>query len=205
MPATFRAVPDWFSWDNEGGALAVGSLSGDGTQDLLVLMVDNTALWRAERAQLARLRLSELVSEISTGFIELPPSEIGLGLTRSLRVAGEAFEIDRAFVALFAEDQKSVTIEHAWERGTTAPLERRVLGGSETVPRRAGCAPRAGSTYRRFCAAWSWRSVLASRRASCSLAQKSSGAFLPVSRRRALLTRVISERTSAPAPNTTTL
>src|SRR5215204_2521880 len=43
MPATFRAVPDWFSWNNQGGGVAAGSLAGDGTQDLLVLMVDGPA------------------------------------------------------------------------------------------------------------------------------------------------------------------
>ena len=43
MPTTFRTVPDWFSWDNEGGGVAVGSLAGDGTQDLVVLMVDSPA------------------------------------------------------------------------------------------------------------------------------------------------------------------
>jgi Domain of unknown function (DUF1929) len=41
MANVFRPVPDWFSWDNQGGGIAVGSLAGDGTQDLVVLMVNN--------------------------------------------------------------------------------------------------------------------------------------------------------------------
>jgi hypothetical protein len=51
----FRPVPDWFSWQNQGGGIAVGSLAGDGTQDLAVLMVDsppgpNQGLYRFGRA-----------------------------------------------------------------------------------------------------------------------------------------------------------
>lgn len=34
-------VPDWFSWDNQHGAVTLADLDGDGRQELLVLMVDN--------------------------------------------------------------------------------------------------------------------------------------------------------------------
>jgi hypothetical protein len=54
MANVFRAVPDWFSWENQGGGVAVGSLAGDGTQDLVVLMVNspngqNQGLYRVGR------------------------------------------------------------------------------------------------------------------------------------------------------------
>lgn len=41
MPNGFMNVPDWFPWENAGGGIAVGNLSGDGRQDLVVLMVDS--------------------------------------------------------------------------------------------------------------------------------------------------------------------
>jgi hypothetical protein len=34
------AVPDWFSWQNAGAGVAVADVSGDGTADLVVFMVD---------------------------------------------------------------------------------------------------------------------------------------------------------------------
>ena len=34
-------IPDWFSWDNQGAGLAVADLNGNGTPDLLIMMVDN--------------------------------------------------------------------------------------------------------------------------------------------------------------------
>ena len=34
-------VPNWFSFENQGGGIAVADLSGDGKQDLVVFMIDN--------------------------------------------------------------------------------------------------------------------------------------------------------------------
>jgi hypothetical protein len=36
-------VPDWFSFDNQGGGVAVADVTGDGTLDLVVFMIDNPA------------------------------------------------------------------------------------------------------------------------------------------------------------------
>lgn len=36
----WTAVPDWFSWQNQGADLTVADVDGDGTLDLVVLMVD---------------------------------------------------------------------------------------------------------------------------------------------------------------------
>lgn len=41
MPNGFITISDWFSWENAGGGIAVGDVSGTGRQDLVVLMVDN--------------------------------------------------------------------------------------------------------------------------------------------------------------------
>ena len=41
MQAGFLQVPDWFSTDNQGCGIAVADLAGDGTQDLVVFMIDN--------------------------------------------------------------------------------------------------------------------------------------------------------------------
>jgi hypothetical protein len=34
-------VPDWFSWENQGGGIAVADLDGDGRPEMVVVMVDN--------------------------------------------------------------------------------------------------------------------------------------------------------------------
>ena len=42
MPRGYFQVPDWFSFENQGGAIAVADLTGAGTQDLIVMTVDNS-------------------------------------------------------------------------------------------------------------------------------------------------------------------
>ena len=43
MPNVFFPVPDWFSHQNQGGGIAVADLGGNGSQDLVVAMVDSPA------------------------------------------------------------------------------------------------------------------------------------------------------------------
>jgi hypothetical protein len=50
----WRAVPDWFAWENQGADIAVADLTGSGRPDLVVVMVDapqgqNTAYYRIGR------------------------------------------------------------------------------------------------------------------------------------------------------------
>src|SRR5690242_979705 len=53
-PMPFAAVPDWFSWENQGADTALADVTGSGRPDLLVLMVDdgpqvNRGLYRMGR------------------------------------------------------------------------------------------------------------------------------------------------------------
>lgn len=41
MPNGYLQIPDWFSFENQGGNIAAADLSGSGQQDLVVLMVDS--------------------------------------------------------------------------------------------------------------------------------------------------------------------
>ena len=39
----WTAIPDWFTWENQGAGVAIGDLDGDGRPELAVLAVDNPA------------------------------------------------------------------------------------------------------------------------------------------------------------------
>jgi hypothetical protein len=41
MAKGFLNIPDWFSFENQGGGVATADLSGSGQQDLVAFMVDN--------------------------------------------------------------------------------------------------------------------------------------------------------------------
>ena len=41
MPNGYLQIPDWFSFENQGGGIAVANLSGGGNQDFLVTAIDN--------------------------------------------------------------------------------------------------------------------------------------------------------------------
>jgi Domain of unknown function (DUF1929)/Kelch motif len=43
MPKGYLQIPDWFSFENQGGNIAVADLTSTGKQDLLVIAVDNPA------------------------------------------------------------------------------------------------------------------------------------------------------------------
>src|ERR1051325_200766 len=41
MAKGYLGIPDWFSFRNQGGNIALADLAGNGQQNLIVLMVDN--------------------------------------------------------------------------------------------------------------------------------------------------------------------
>jgi hypothetical protein len=43
MPRGYLPIPDWFSFENQGGNVAAADLSGTGKNDLVVLMIDSAA------------------------------------------------------------------------------------------------------------------------------------------------------------------
>jgi len=78
------------------------------------LVTDITARQRAEEELRFRLAFEDLVSSISTQFINLQPEEIDAGILRSLEQLGQFAESDRSYIFLLDEDGKTVYNSHEW-------------------------------------------------------------------------------------------
>jgi PAS domain S-box-containing protein len=84
---------------------------------LAVMVVDITEL-RSTQATLAmRLLITELISELSASFIDLPASSVDNGIAGALRILGLGLDIDQTFVTMLSEDRDTLTFTHEW----TAP------------------------------------------------------------------------------------
>ena len=67
-----------------------------------------------ETALEQRHRIEDLISSISTKFINLPSSEIDEGIVDALRAIGQLTGVDRPWVALLSEDKQTLNFTHEW-------------------------------------------------------------------------------------------
>jgi len=61
-----------------------------------------------------RLAFENLITHISTNFINLPPQEIDKGINHALEDAGQFMEVDCSYVFLFSEDKTTLHNTHEW-------------------------------------------------------------------------------------------
>jgi PAS domain S-box-containing protein len=88
-----------------------------------VVVVDITEL-RATQATLAtRLLITELISELSASFIDLPASQVDNGIAGALRIIGMGLDIDQTFITMLSDNRETLTFTHQWSApGRPQPL-----------------------------------------------------------------------------------
>ena len=66
-------IPDWGSWENQGGAIAAADLTGTGKNDLIVFQIDNPPRLNQGRYKIGRnMDSNGVVAGGWTGWIEVP-------------------------------------------------------------------------------------------------------------------------------------
>jgi signal transduction histidine kinase/CheY-like chemotaxis protein len=92
---------------------------------LLVYLILLFARLRAHAQALAsRLSFEDLITEISTQFINLPPGAVDKGINDALERLGEHAQVDRCYIVLFNADGARMDTTHAWYRaGIDAPID----------------------------------------------------------------------------------
>jgi PAS domain S-box-containing protein len=94
----------------------------DGTAYRLVgSHTDVTARRLAEEALHYRAVFENVVSSISTDFINMPLDEINRGIHRALRTIGQFTGVDRSYVFRFSEDRAWMTCTHEWSASGIEP------------------------------------------------------------------------------------
>lgn len=105
------------------GALEVGgerlrfAMAKDITDEKRAEMAlrESEDLNRSARLQLQhRLRFENLITSISTHFINLPSDRIDLGIRYALHALGEFAGVDRSYIFMFSPDRASVDCTHEW-------------------------------------------------------------------------------------------
>ena len=94
-------------------------------EGVAVLVSETTELREAEQALAARLEHTELLSELSATFIELPAVQIDRGIQDALAILGRTLQVDRASLWRFEPRDLSVVATHEW---AAEESERRIPG-----------------------------------------------------------------------------
>jgi len=77
-------------------------------------VVDITERKQAEEALQYRVEFEKLITHISTHFINLQSTEIDKGINHALRAVGTFADVDRSYLFLFSEDDRTMSNTHEW-------------------------------------------------------------------------------------------
>jgi signal transduction histidine kinase len=69
---------------------------------------------QAEKALKYRVEFEDLITALSTHFINLAPGEIDNGINHALRAIGEFLGVDRSYIFQFSEDLTKISNTHEW-------------------------------------------------------------------------------------------
>tara|TARA_B100000315_G_scaffold141460_1_gene130508 strand:- start:2773 stop:5313 length:2541 start_codon:yes stop_codon:yes gene_type:complete len=90
------------------------SLVFQGKKVRVVAIRDITRQKKAEKELQYRMDLENLITNISTSFINLTPDEIECGISSALKKIGEFAGVDRSYIFLFTEDGKKINNSYEW-------------------------------------------------------------------------------------------
>ena len=85
------------------------------------LILDITEQKKAEEALRRKTRVDELLAEISTRFINLPPEKVDPGIHQALEEIGSVMNLDRGYVFQYTSNKKVFNMSHEWCREGIEP------------------------------------------------------------------------------------
>jgi PAS domain S-box-containing protein len=109
------------------GLVLLTTMELEGQTVMLSTVRDITEQKRAQNAIKNLLDFENLVTEVSTSFINLPAEQTDMGIRVALGVLSRFLGVDRSYIALFSEDQKKADIAYEWRDKNVSSLEHMVV------------------------------------------------------------------------------
>ncbi len=107
------------------------------------LVIDISEQKNAEERLREQIAFENLVTTLSTKFINLKTGEIDTGISEALKTIGSFNLVDRCYVGLFASDDNTLQIRHEWCASGIASLADRLHRHSlDSLPYLTGCMQR---------------------------------------------------------------
>ncbi len=78
------------------------------------LIVDITEQKRAEESLQHQLAFEDIITTISTNFINLEPEDFDQGILNALETLSEFTGVDRSYISIFSADGKRMEVTHEW-------------------------------------------------------------------------------------------
>jgi GAF domain-containing protein len=133
---TLKTAGMYSYWDivmmpiyDSGQVTGILYVSSDATDRISALKALERTLdvLRERESQLQRqLEFENIITSISTNFINLDPDEIDSGIVQALNSLGEFTQVDRARVFQFSADGKRMQNSHEWSAPGVTPQHRRM-------------------------------------------------------------------------------
>jgi PAS domain S-box-containing protein len=107
----------------------------DDGKAILGIITDITDRKRVEEELQYRLKFQNLITTVSSQFINLHPAQIDDEIDYTLKQIGQFADADRSYVFQFSDDQKSVSCTHEWcAEGIEPTIERIQNDPVDTYP-----------------------------------------------------------------------
>ncbi|MEJ2247846.1 MAG: PAS domain S-box protein, partial [Acidobacteriota bacterium] len=131
----------------------------DDEKAILGIVTDISDRKQVERELQYRLKLQNLITEVSGQFINLHPAQIDDEIEHTLMQIGEFVDADRSYIFQFSDDQKTKSCTHEWCSEGIEPIithfqhepvkkhpwiMKKIMGGQMVlIPRVSGLPPEA--------------------------------------------------------------